>query len=364
MESDNKYAIQGLDEYLRQSEPERQQRGGIWQTSIGLQLVDRLTPSEYLLQTARRHIEGDINLPQAKELIDSYYRTDEGRKQTDSERTEEADKVSVRIAELLSENTFAFTPAQYTTIHRRLFEGLFKFAGLLRNYNITKREWILNSDTVLYSSHELIAPTLDYDFAQERTFDYSTIGVDQSIAHLARFCSDLWQIHAFGEGNTRTTAVFMIKYLRSLGFNVSNEPFAKHSWYFRNALVRANYNNLPQNIQATITYLERFFRNLMLGEQNVLRNRELHINWQQVSPSESATQSAKFTPTCKNCTLEETAVLKVIESNPNVTQKEIAKQIGKSERTIKSITVRLTERGLIVRENGRRNGHWRIIKNE
>ncbi len=364
MEPENKYTIQGLDEYLRQSEPSMQQRGGIWQTSIGLQQVDGLTPSEYLLQTARRHIDGDIDLPQAKELIDSYYRTDEGRKQTDAERTEEADKVSVRIAELLSENTFAFTPAQYTTIHRRLFEGLFKFAGHLRDYNITKREWVLAGDTVLYSSHELIAPTLDYDLGQERAFDYSTIGIDQSISHLARFCSGLWQIHAFGEGNTRTTAVFMIKYLRSLGFNVGNEPFAKHSWYFRNALVRANYNNLPQNIQATTVYLERFFRNLMLGEQNVLRNSELHINWQLLSPSESANQSAESALKCKNCTLEETAVLKAIESNPSITQKEIAEQIGKSERTVKSITVRLTERGLIVRENGRRNGHWKIIKKD
>ena len=217
MAEDRQY-IYGLDEYIRQGEPQKQERGRAWQTAIGLQEVDGLKTSPYLLETARRHIEGDITISEAKQLIDSYYKSQVGRKETEGERTEEADKVSARITELLQEQTFNFSPTQLTSIHRRLFEGIYKFAGLIRDYNITKREWVLRGETVFYASADTISETLEYDMGQERNYSYEGKSIDEAIIHLTRFCANLWQIHAFGEGNTRSTAVFMIKYLKTLGF--------------------------------------------------------------------------------------------------------------------------------------------------
>ena len=350
-----------LEEYIRQGEPSQKERGRIWQTAIGLQQVDGLQTSDYLLQTARQHIEGYISVKQARDFIDSYYKTEQARHEIENDDTEEADKVSARIAELLSEKAFTFSPAQLIAIHKHLFWGIYKFAGKVRDYNISKREWVLDGETVCYASSDMIRETLDYDFAQEKNFDYSTINIDQAIRHLTQFCSNIWQIHPFGEGNTRTTAVFMIKYLHTLGFVVNNDIFAGNSWYFRNALVRANYTNVVKNINYNITYLERFFRCMLLDEQHTLQNRMLHIKWIEPPENQSAFQSANVSPKCKNCTLEEMAVLRLIQQNAFVTQKQIAQQIGKSERTIKSITVRLNEQGIIVRKNGKRNGYWEIV---
>ena len=375
MAEDRQY-IQGLDEYIRQGEPQKQERGRAWQTAIGLQKVDGLKTSPYLLETARKHIEGDITISEAKQLIDSYYKSQAGRKEVEGERTEEADKVSARITELLQEQTFNFSPAQLTSIHRRLFEGIYKFAGRIRDYNITKQEWVLRGETVYYASADTISETLDYDLGQERNYSYDGKSIDEAISHLTRFCANLWQIHAFGEGNTRSTAVFMIKYLKTLGFKVTNDLFATNSWYFRNALVRANYSNLQEGITETTVFLERFFRNMLLGETTPLRNREMHLDWKPEDGSQSANiasesakepiRSANFAqglpPKCKNCTLEEIAVLRVIQQEPSSTQKYIAAEIGKSERTVKSITVRLTEQGILIRKNGKRNGYWEIVK--
>ena len=381
MAEDRQY-IQGLDEYIRQGEPQKQERGRAWQTAIGLQEVDGLKTSPYLLETARKHIEGDITISEAKQLIDSYYKSQSGRKEIENERTEEADKVSARITELLSEQTFNFSPAQYTSIHRRLFEGIYKFAGRIRDYNITKQEWVLRGATVYYASADTISETLEYDMGQERNYSYEGKSIDEAISHLTRFCANLWQIHAFGEGNTRSTAVFMIKYLKTLGFKVTNDLFATNSWYFRNALVRANYSNLQEGITETIVFLERFFRNMLLGETTPLRNREMHLDWKPEADVQSANSDSKsaktevqsassalrndnsvqiLPPKCKNCTLEEIAVLRVIQQNPSATQKYIANEIGKSERTVKSITARLTEQGILRRVNGKRNGYWEII---
>lgn len=375
MAEDRQY-IQGLDEYIRQGEPQEQERGRAWQTAIGLQEVDGLKTSPYLLETARKHIVGDITINEAKKLIDSYYKSQTGRKEIESERTEEADKVSARITELLQEQTFNFSPAQLTTIHRRLFEGIYKFAGRIRDFNITKQEWVLRGDTVYYAGADTISETLEYDMGQERNFSYEGKSIDEAISHLTRFCANLWQIHAFGEGNTRSTAVFMIKYLKTLGFKVTNDLFATNSWYFRNALVRANYSNLQEGITETTVFLERFFRNMLLGETTPLRNREMHLDWRSESESQNmdslsqsadaAVQSANsalpLPPKCKYCTLEEIAVLRVIQQNPSATQKIIASEIGKSERTVKSITVRLTEQDILVRKNGKRNGYWEIVR--
>lgn len=361
------HSMPNLEEYIRQGEPMQRERGQIWQTAIGLQQVDGLNTSAYLLQTAKQHIEGDITLQKAKELIDSYYQSQQVRHNSESEATEEADKVSARIAELLSEKTFAFNPSQLIAIHRHLFTGIYKFAGKIRDYNITKREWVLRGDTVYYAGADMISETLKYDFEQEKSFNYSSVSVDEAIAHLATFCSNIWQIHPFGEGNTRTTAVFMIKYLTTLGFKVNNEIFANNSWYFRNALVRANYTNVLQGVSYKPLFLERFFRNMLLNENHPLQNRELHLDWQATNDHEqvqSANQSAKEDEVvllkCKNCTLEELAVLRIVQQTPSATQKQIATAIGKSERTVKTLTVNLTNKGIISRRNGKRNGYWEI----
>ena len=361
------HSMPNLEEYIRQGEPMQRERGQIWQTAIGLQQVDGLNTSAYLLQTAKQHIEGDITLQKAKELIDSYYQSQQVRQNSESEATEEADKVSARIAELLSEKTFAFNPSQLIAIHRHLFTGIYKFAGKIRDYNITKREWVLRGDTVYYAGADMISETLKYDFDQEKSFNYSSVSVDEAIAHLATFCSNIWQIHPFGEGNTRTTAVFMIKYLTTLGFKVNNEIFANNSWYFRNALVRANYTNVLLGVSYNPLFLERFFRNMLLNENHPLQNRELHLDWQATNDHEqvqSANQSAKedevVLSKCKNCTLEELAVLRILQQTPSATQKQIAAAIGKSERTVKTLTVNLTNKGIISRRNGKRNGYWEI----
>ena len=263
-------------EYIRQSEPSKRDKGYAWHTAIGLQAVDGLKPSKYLIDTAIKNIEGDISIDEAQELLNTYY--EENPKADTDDRTEEADKVAVRIAKILSEKAFSFTPNEYISIHKKLFAGIYGHAGKLRDYNITKKEWVLNGATVLYGSASELRVTLDYDFAEEKKFSYKNLSMEDIIHHLALFVSRLWQIHVFGEGNTRTTAVFFIKYLRTLGFDVTNDIFAENAWYFRNALVRANYNDLKNGVHETTEYLELFLRNLLLDEKNELHNRSMHIS--------------------------------------------------------------------------------------
>ena len=263
-------------EYIKQSEPSKRDKGYAWHTAIGLQAVDGLKPSKYLIDTAIKNIEGDISIDEAQELLNTYY--EENPKADTDDRTEEADKVAVRIAKILSEKAFSFTPNEYISIHKKLFAGIYGHAGKLRDYNITKKEWVLNGATVLYGSASELRATLDYDFAEEKKFSYKNLSMEDIIHHLALFVSRLWQIHVFGEGNTRTTAVFFIKYLRTLGFDVTNDIFAENAWYFRNALVRANYNDLKNGVHETTKYLELFLRNLLLDEKNELHNRSMHIS--------------------------------------------------------------------------------------
>ena len=263
-------------EYIKQSEPNKRDKGYAWHTAIGLQAVDGLKPSKYLIDTAIKNIEGDISIDEAQELLNTYY--EENPKADTDDRTEEADKVAVRIAKILSEKAFSFTPNEYISIHKKLFAGIYGHAGKLRDYNITKKEWVLNGATVLYGSASELRATLDYDFAEEKKFSYKNLSMEDIIHHLALFVSRLWQIHVFGEGNTRTTAVFFIKYLRTLGFDVTNDIFAENAWYFRNALVRANYNDLKNGVHETTEYLELFLRNLLLDEKNELHNRSMHIS--------------------------------------------------------------------------------------
>ena len=279
-----------LSEYLRAKEPGKAELAGLWRAAIGLQKVDGLTPSAYLVETARRNIEGEITIAEAGKIIGEYYKSKAVRAEAAKTRTDEADIVSQRITGILAEPTFSFSPASYVSIHRKLFAGVYKHAGKIRDYNITKSEWVLKKDTVRYESADVIAATLEYEFERERRFNYKGLSPQETIAHFSRFIADVWQIHAFGEGNTRTTAIFAVKYLRTLGYTVENDIFADNSFYFRNALVRANYTNVPEGIYPTLVYLERFFANLLLGENNELKSRYLlvglHEEPKALAPSE------------------------------------------------------------------------------
>ncbi|MFI3209088.1 MAG: Fic family protein [Eubacteriales bacterium] len=264
-----------FEEYIQQVEASKKEKVFAWSTAIGLQAVDGLKPSDYLIHTAIQNIEGNHTIDEVQELIHRYYENNPSIHQED--RTEEADKVSARIVSILSENAFSFNANEYVAIHRQLFEDIYSCAGKIRNYNITKKEWILDGATILYGSASQLRETLEYDLKAERNFSYKGLSMDDTIRQLALFVSRLWQIHAFGEGNTRTTAIFFIKYLRMIGFHVGNEIFAEHSWYFRNCLVRANYTNIHENIYETTEYLEEFIKCLLLNEKGDFHNRNLHI---------------------------------------------------------------------------------------
>ena len=353
-----------LEEYIKQGEPDKAEKSEAWQTAIGLQAVDGLNTSDYLLDTAKEHIEGKITIDEAQKRIHSYYEQRSVRTETENE-TKEADIVSARIAKLLGEKAFQFSPAEWLSVHRRLFEGVFGHAGQVRQYNITKKEWVLNGDTVIYADWNSIKETLDYDFSTEKQFSYEGLSVDAAVKHLAKFASDIWQIHPFSEGNTRATAVFMIKYMKTFGFSVNNDAFEKYSWYFRNALVRANYNNLQKGVHSTTKFLEMFFSNLLLDTHYELKNRFMHIdytddytenNFQSISP-----KVPKYQFDTLDCTLEELAVLELVAKNPTIKQQELAEATGKSIATIKRIMKSLQDKNYIRRESGKRYGKWEVL---
>lgn len=342
-----------FEQYIRNTEPGKKEKSYAWSTAIGLQQVDGLTPSKYLFDTAKRNIDGEITFDEAKSLIDTYYESKTERTENSEERTEEADKVASRIAQILSEKSFNFSPSHLIAIHGRLFEGIFKFAGKLRDYDISKREWVLDGDTVMYGAAFELKAALEYDFEQERNFSYKNLTREEIVRHITFFVSRLWQIHAFGEGNTRTTAVFTIKYLRSLGFNVNNDIFAENSWYFRNALVRANYTNLQKGIQENQEFLEKFFRNLLLGEQNELRNRYCHIRY---SGGDEKSSVKKFGEKQKSSV----KILELIKQTPKITLEEIANVLGISKRAVEKQVKKLREANIIERIGSDRSGWWKI----
>lgn len=342
-----------LSEYIKQGELNRIEKSKTWGTAIGLQEVDGLKPSKYLIKTAKEHIEGNINIEEAKTRIDEYYQAQEGRKNFEKDN-EEADKVAVRITEILSEKSFNFSTAELLNIHKRLFKDIYQEAGKYRDYNFTKNEWVLDGDTVTYNPYELIEVSLEYDFEQEKNFSYKDLGLDESIKHLCKFTSDIWQVHPFCEGNTRTTAVFMIKYLRTFGFNINDDVFAENSWYFRNSLVRANYKNLEKNVFEDTSFLEKFFYNLLTGTKYELKNRYTHIDYNQEKSENKIKES--------NQTLVEQAIMNIIEDNSAITQEEIATQISKSVRTVKNYMAEMQEKGLIERINSKKTGEWIVKK--
>ena len=342
-----------LSEYIKQDELNKGEKAKTWETAIGLQDVDGLKPSKYLIKTAKEHIEGTINIEEVKKRIDEYYEVQGNRKNFEN-KTEEADKVAVRITEILSEKAFSFSPAELLNIHKRLFENLFDGAGIYRNYNFTKKEWVLNGDTVIYAPFDTIKETLEYDFEQEKNFSYKGLSLDESIKHLCKFTSNIWQVHPFCEGNTRTTAVFMIKYLRTFGFGINDEIFAENSWYFRNSLVRANYKNFEKNIFEDLSFLEKFFYNLLANTNNDLKNRYTHIDNFKSTENNNLKDN--------NYTLEEQAIINILKINSMITQEEISKEINKSLRTVKKYMAEMQEKGLIERKNGKKNGEWIVRK--
>jgi len=330
-----------FNEYIRQGEPTKREAAYAWSTAIGLQAVDGLKTSDYLNDLARRNIEGEITIDEVDRLLKSYYESKTVRDADDDDK-EEADKASKNIKRILSSDTLNFTTNGLVSLHRRIFEGVFKHAGEFRHYDITKKEWVLEGDTVRYLNWEDLRVALDYDIEQERNFVYKGKSQDEAVAHITRFVSGIWQIHAFPEGNTRTTAVFTILYLRSLGFNVENDLFASHSWYFRNALVRANYRNVAKGIDYTPVYLERFFRNLLLGEQWDLRNRYLHIHPTQewsVQPNLTTPTSTPITTPTSTPTSSPAITLnpnsKLYTDNTNIL--ELVRIVGNEELSIKQM---------------------------
>ena len=329
-----------FDEYIRQGEPLKREKGLVWQTAIGLQAVDGLKPSEYLLQTARKDIEGEIGIDDVERLVASYYESKEVRTEQD-EQSREADVAATNIRKLLAEKTFAFSLVGLTAIHRRIFTGIFDFAGEIREHNITKKEWVLRGDTVLYVSAPDISRAIEYDLEQERQFDYSQTDLNGFVSHFSKFVSGLWQIHPFREGNTRTTAVFAIMYLRSLGFDVQNDMFANHSWYFRNALVRANYQNVQKGIKREPAFLEQFFRNLLLGEHNELRNRLMLIKAPEAWDAGNTRQVPDKYPTSTRQVPD-----KLLPGNANIVK--VVRTMGLAEWRIKDL---MAEMGLKDREN-------------
>lgn len=327
--------IEDFDEYIRLGEPDKKEKAYIWQTAIGLQAVDGLSTSEYLKEAAKRNIEGEITVDEVSRLVKRYYQSKIQREPDDDEK-EEADHAAANISKILSARTLDFSTAGYVSLHRRIFEGVFKHAGKVRDYDITKKEWVLNGDTVNYLNSEDLRRALDYDIEQERQFSYKGLSTDEMIAHITRFVSGIWQIHAFGEGNTRTTAVFAIQYLRSIGFDINNDLFAKHSWYFRNALVRANYKNARLGIDYTPVYLEHFFRNLLLGEQWDLRNRYLHIQ---------ATEEWKEQPR-----LDMPASTGQVQDKFGISTREVLNQFDTDNHNIQRLVLAIGEQQMSVKE--------------
>ena len=318
-----------FDEYIRQGEPQKRERADAWRVAIGLQAVDGLKTSEYLQETARRNIEGEITIDEARELIKQYYIKKSTHDEGDEDR-EEADRVSSNISKLLQTDAFTYSVAGLTAIHRAIFEGVFKHAGRFRDYDISKKEWVLRGDSVLYGRWQDLRMAVEYDLEQERQFNYTALNKDQMVEHLAKFVAGLWQIHPFGEGNTRTTAIFTIKYLRSQGFSVNNDLFERHSWYFRNALVRANYRNLKKGINYEPIFLVRFFRNLLLSENNTLKNRYMMIDapedWKMPESAPAPHKYPTSTPQVQD---------KLNTDNPNIIS--LVQVIGGHELSVKEI---------------------------
>ena len=357
-----------FEQYLASGEPGVEERARNWSMAIGLQDVDRLKPSDFLLEQAKANIEGRISNEEVGKRLEEYYSQKSVRENAEADGTFEADRVADRINLLLAEKAFTFSPMELSRIHGFLFKDVLPHAGQFRTYNITKNQWILDGDTISYGSAGSLSELLNYDFGEEKKFDYSTVSSAEAIRHIARFISGIWQIHAFGEGNTRTTAVFLIKYLRSFGFEVNNESFEKHSWFFRNALVRSQYENIPKGIHRTFEPLERFMNFAVLGIPADLRNRTLHIHWKEPRRHNDVSEIAKRqndvleTPlSFSEClSLKEMAVIRLIASDSKISIASITAKTGLSRRTVDRVIAALKDKGIVTREGAKNNATWLI----
>lgn len=255
-----------------QYSPEKQKE--YWNTAIGLQDVDNLEPSQYLYELSEQNINGEISIQNVQQKLGAYY-----KEASDKERKEtmECDIVSTRIVELLSIGTISLTQAALKSIHRYLFSEIYDFAGQFRQYNITKEEAVLHGDTVKYANYFEIQDILEYDFHMEKQQRYSKMNQAQIVKRLCEFSSSIWQVHPFGEGNTRTIAVFMELYLNSIGFHINNDMFKDYSKYYRNALVRSNYADYVKMIDVDFVFLENFYYNLLFDGKFELRNDDMAI---------------------------------------------------------------------------------------
>ena len=365
--------MSGFDQYDEANELGRRERAYAWATAIGLQDVDGLKPSEYLLKTARRHIEGEISQADARRLVDEYYETKEAHDVPDSVR--EADKVSARMISIIGSPTFNFSVAYYLGLHRQIFEGVFGFAGEIRTVELTKREWVLNGDTVQYTPSCMVKDTLEYDFERERKFKYVGLSENAFVEHFASFISGIWQIHPFREGNTRTVGLFAIKYLRSKGYDVRNDLFAEKSYYFRNALVRANYENNRLGVEKTQLPLEEFFKVLVYGEDIELRSRFLRIGAEYGTPTAEATRKlhrvsggaddgvndgANDGVNCAGLNATETAAMREIMRNPRISGVQLANALGVKKRQAERVIAALKVKAGLQRFGADKNGEWRF----
>ncbi len=360
--------------YFTAKEPGRRERADAWATAIGLQKVDGLSTSRFLIETAKDHIEGRITQMQARRRIRDYYAAKDETARPDPE-LEEPDKVAERIVAVINDGGFAFTPEYFISIHKKLFSGVLASAGKLRTVNIRKHEWVLKEASVTYGDATTLKPSLVRDFADEREFDYGGKSPARIIPHFVRFIAQIWQVHPFGEGNTRTTAVFAIKYLQSLGYRVENNMFRENSWYFRNALVRANFADYEKGVKREWGYLEAFFRSLLLNETNELKSRYLLIGLTGENKRElkrltektvqkscrKTTQKNRQKTTQKNTSKTTQKILGLVKDNPMITRREMAIRIGITADGVKKALETLKTAGRLRRVGPDKGGHWEVM---
>lgn len=245
-----------------------------WDIAIGLQEVDNLKPSKYLENLMQENILGKKTIYEIEYELKYYYLEKEQRNEVDYDEFE-CDFVSTRIVQLLSEDNFELSIEYIKYIHQYLFKDIYEFAGKFRKVNISKSEKILNYDSVAYGDYKLLEKSLDYDITIEKTKDYKQMNMSDLINNITKFSSNIWQVHPFREGNTRTVAMFIIKYLEFLEYNIDKTLFKDNSLYYRSALVRSNYFNDSLNIRENNSFLIKFYEMLIFGKNNNLRLEEL-----------------------------------------------------------------------------------------
>ncbi len=263
-------------EYTEETKPEGYVKQLEWDMAIGLQEVDNLKPSKYLEKLLEENVSGNLTIKQVEEELREYY-IEKDKKQELNHNELECDFVSTRIVELLQIDNFELSVDYLKYIHKYLFQDVYEFAGEFRNIDFSKHEKILNNDSVAYGDCKTLKESLEYDISLEKEKNYKDMSVVEVINNITKFSSSIWQVHPFREGNTRTTALFIEKYLISLGYEVDNTLFKDKSVYFRNALVRSNYFNNYLNIKEDSSYLVKFYENLLLGKNNNLHSQDLIV---------------------------------------------------------------------------------------